>query len=98
MAISASVYSRVMEGRVLIAIAGVAVWLWLPSDRESTDDAQVDAHVTQIASRVGGTIVSVPVTDDQQTPPGAVLVELDPRDYQVALDKARAVRNSGVCG
>lgn len=81
---------RLAAGAVLLAVGGVAVWLWLTSDRESTDDAQVDAHVTQIASRVGGTILSVPVADNQQAQTGAVLVELDPRDYQVALDKMRA--------
>ena len=81
---------RLAVGIVLLAIVGVAVWLWLTSGRESTDDAQVDAHVTQIAPRVGGTIVAVPVNDNQPVAPGAVLVGLDPRDYQVALDRARA--------
>ncbi len=81
---------RLAAGVGLLAIVGVVVWLWLTSDRESTDDAQVDAHVTQIAPRVGGTIVRVPVNDNQQVAAGAVLVGLDPRDYGVALDRARA--------
>src|SRR5260370_42033826 len=81
---------RLAAGVGLLAIVGVVVWLWLTSDRESTDDAQVDAHVTQIAPRVGGTIVRGPVNDDQQVAAGAVLVGLDPRDYGVALDRARA--------
>jgi membrane fusion protein (multidrug efflux system) len=81
---------RLAVGVVLLAVIGVAVWLWLTSGRESTDDAQVDAHVTQIAPRVGGTIVRVPVNDNQQVASGAMLVELDPRDYRVALDRARA--------
>jgi membrane fusion protein (multidrug efflux system) len=81
---------RLAAGVVLLAIVGVAVWLWLTSGRESTDDAQVDAHVTQIAARVGGTIVRVPVNDNQQVASSAVLVGLDPRDYGVALDRARA--------
>jgi membrane fusion protein (multidrug efflux system) len=50
----------------------------------------VDAHVTQIAARVGGTIVRVLVSDNQQVASGAVLVGLDPRDYSVAVDRARA--------
>jgi membrane fusion protein (multidrug efflux system) len=66
------------------------VWFWLTAGRESTDDAQVDAPVTQIAARVGGTITKVAVSDNQQVEPGAVLVELDRRDYEVAVDKARA--------
>ncbi|MBI3491427.1 MAG: HlyD family secretion protein [Acidobacteria bacterium] len=75
---------------VVLAVAGVAVWLWLTAGRESTDDAQVDAHVTQLAARVGGTVTKVAVDDNQLVDADAVLVELDPRDYQVAVDKARA--------
>ena len=58
--------------------------------RETTDDAQVDAHVMQISARVGGTVLRVPVNDNQLVEAGATLVEIDPRDYQVAVDKARA--------
>jgi membrane fusion protein, multidrug efflux system len=75
---------------LLLAIGGVGLWLWMTAGRESTDDAQIDAHVTQIAARVGGTITRVAVGDNQQVEAGAVLVELDSRDYQVAVDKMRA--------
>jgi membrane fusion protein (multidrug efflux system) len=81
---------RIGLGVLLVAIAGVVLWLYLTSGRESTDDAQVEAHVTQIAARVGGTILHVNVVDNQQVAADTVLVELDPRDYQVARDKARA--------
>src|SRR5438874_2437733 len=73
---------------VLLVVAGV--WLWATAGRESTDDAQVDAHVTPIAARVGGTVLRVPVSDNQQVDASAVLVELDRRDYEIALDRARA--------
>src|SRR5882724_10417499 len=66
------------------------LWLFLTAGRVSTDDAQVDAHVTQIAARVGGTVTRVAVEDNQLVDAGTVLIELDPRDYQVAVDKARA--------
>jgi membrane fusion protein (multidrug efflux system) len=81
---------RIGIGVLLLAIAGVAVWLWMTAGRESTDDAQIDAHVTQIAARVGGTITKVSVDDNQLVEAGTLLVELDPRDYQVAVDKMRA--------
>src|SRR5262249_37746059 len=55
-----------------------------------TDDAQVDARVTQIAARVGGTVLTVNVDDNRQVDEGTTLVEIDPRDYRVALDRARA--------
>ena len=73
---------------ILIVIAGV--WLWATAGHESTDDAQVDAHVTPIAARVGGTVLAVPVNDNQQVEAGAVLVQIDTRDYQLALDRAKA--------
>ena len=85
------------QGRVRIVIlvvvvlaAGAGVWFWATSGRESTDDAQVDARVTQIAARVSGTVAKVAVNDNQLVEAGTVLIELDPRDYQVALDKSRA--------
>jgi len=69
---------------------GVGAWFYLTRNRESTDDAQVDAHVTPVAARVGGTVLRVPVADNQPVEAGAVLVEIDPREYQIALDRARA--------
>jgi len=79
-----------LVGAIIIAAGGVFLWLWITAGRESTDDAQVDAPVTPVSARVGGTVMRVPVKDNQRVDAGAVLVELDPRDYQVAIDKARA--------
>jgi membrane fusion protein (multidrug efflux system) len=81
---------RLGAGLVIVIAIGVGIWLWVTAGRESTDDAQIDAHVTQIASRVGGTILRVHVDDNRETALGATLVEIDPRDYQVAVDKAKA--------
>ena len=81
---------RIAVGVVAAGIVGVVVWVWLTAGRETTDDAQVDAHVTQIAARVGGNVLKVNVEDNRPVEAGAVLVEIDPRDYQVAVDKARA--------
>ena len=81
---------RVGIAVVVLALAGVGVWLYITAGRVSTDDAQVDAHVTQIAARVGGTVTRVAVEDNQLVDAGVVLIELDPRDYQVAVEKARA--------
>ena len=81
---------RIALGVVALALVGIVIWFWVTRGRESTDDAQIDAHVTQVSARVGGTITKVAVDDNQVVDAGAVLVELDPRDYQVALDKTRA--------
>src|SRR5437867_1409400 len=75
---------------VVMAVIGVGVWYWATSGRESTDDAQVDAHVTPIAPRVGGTVQKLPIADNQHVDAGTVLVALDPRDFEVAVAKARA--------
>jgi membrane fusion protein (multidrug efflux system) len=81
---------RIGIGVVVLGVLGAGVWVWATSGRETTDDAQVDAHVTMIAARVGGTITKINVEDNQLVEAGTVLVELDPRDYQVTVDKMRA--------
>jgi len=81
---------RLLVGVIIVAVGGVLLWLWMTAGRETTDDAQVDAPVTPVSARVGGTVLRVPVKDNQRVDAGEVLVELDPRDYQVAIDKARA--------
>ena len=81
---------RIGAAVLVVAVIGIGVWYWLTAGSVSTDDAQVDAHVTQIAARIGGTVNKVAVDDNQRVDAGAALVELDPRDYQVAVDKAKA--------
>lgn len=81
---------RIAIVAVVIAVLATSVWLWATAGRETTDDAQVDAHVAPMAARVGGIVIEVAVKDNQQVDAGAVLAVIDPRDYQVALDKARA--------
>jgi membrane fusion protein (multidrug efflux system) len=56
---------------------------------ESTDDAQVDGHLNAINPRISGAIVSVYVENNQMVTAGQPLVDLDPRDYQTALDEAK---------
>ena len=75
---------------VVTVVAVGAYWFVTTRGQESTDDAQVDSHVTPIAARVGGTVLRVGVVDNVQTHAGAVLVEIDPRDYQIAIERARA--------
>jgi membrane fusion protein (multidrug efflux system) len=74
----------------LAIVAVVAIVMWRSSGRQSTDDAQIDGAITQIAARVGGTVAALHVRENATVDAGTVLVELDPRDYQVAVDRARA--------
>lgn len=74
----------------LIAIVGgVFLWRYLGS-YESTDDAQVDAHLYPVSARISGYVTKVNVDDNQYVQKGAVLVEIDPKDYEVAVEQAKA--------
>jgi membrane fusion protein (multidrug efflux system) len=73
----------------LVAIGGLLFWLHA-RQFETTDDAQVDAHLNAISSRIDGTIIRVYVEDNQTVRAGDPLIDLDPRDYQVSLDQALA--------
>ena len=75
---------RIVVGVAVLVGLGVGAWFYLTRNRESTDDAQIDAHVTPVAARVGGTVLRVPVVDNQPVEVGTVLVEIDPREYQIA--------------
>lgn len=59
-------------------------------DRESTDDAQVDAHIAPIAAKIPGTVAAILADDNQEVKAGQVLLRIDPRDYQAKVDLARA--------
>jgi membrane fusion protein (multidrug efflux system) len=74
----------------LVVIAGVIfVWHYY-SVRESTDDAQIDGHLDPISARISGTVLRVLHDENEVVQAGTLLVELDPKDYEVALERARA--------
>lgn len=74
---------------IVVIVAGLFLWRYLGS-YESTDDAQVDAHLYPVSSRIAGYVTKVNVEDNQYVQKGAVLVEIDPRDYEVAVVQAKA--------
>ncbi len=75
---------------ILILVGGgYAAWEYF-STWESTDDAQVDGHIHPVNAKVGGTVVSVHVNENQFVEAGTVLVQLDSRDYGIALARAEA--------
>jgi membrane fusion protein (multidrug efflux system) len=79
---------------LLVFVAGLSVggaWYWAYSSiRESTDDAQIDGHLHPVSARISGTVLKVLVRDNQYVDQGTPLVEIDPHDYQVAVDRAKA--------
>jgi membrane fusion protein (multidrug efflux system) len=74
----------------VVAVAVLAALFFYYHNRESTDDAQVDGHITPIASKIYGRVAQVMVDDNQPVKTGRVLVKIDPRDYQASLDQAKA--------
>ncbi len=74
---------------VVVLVAGIFLWHYF-SGFESTDDAQVDVHLYPVSARISGYVQAVHVGDNQYVQEGATLVEIDPKDYQVAVAKAQA--------
>jgi membrane fusion protein (multidrug efflux system) len=75
---------------VLGLCLGVGYWVLFKYNRVSTDDAYVMADSGRISSRIPGTVLSVRVANDTPVQSGQVLVQLDPNDFQMEVDKARA--------
>lgn len=74
---------------IVLVVAGIAAWRYFTS-YESTDDAQIDGHINSISPRVSGHVLRLNVNDNQYVQAGQVLVEIDPTDYQVAVERAKA--------
>ncbi len=74
---------------LVVLVGGVFSWRYL-SSYESTDDAQADVHLYPVSARISGYVVKVTVDDNQWVEKGTVLVEIDPKDYEVAVAQAQA--------
>ncbi|MGC2328111.1 MAG: HlyD family secretion protein [Candidatus Sulfotelmatobacter sp.] len=74
---------------VVVLVGGVFLWHYF-SGFETTDDAQVDVHLYPVSPRIAGYVQAVHVGDNQYVQEGATLVEIDPKDYQVAVARAQA--------
>src|ERR1700730_874261 len=72
-----------------VLVGGVFLCRYL-SSYESTDDAQADVHLYPVSARISGYVVKVSVDDNQWVQKGTVLVEIDPKDYEVAVGQAQA--------
>jgi membrane fusion protein (multidrug efflux system) len=76
---------------MLVAAVAAGAWTWFHfRDQVSSDDAQVDAHITAVAPKIPGNVIEVLVLDNQPVKAGDVLVRIDPRDYQARVDIARS--------
>ena len=74
---------------ITVVVAAVALYLYF-HNRESTDDAQVDGHITPVASKIYGRVGKVLVNDNEAVKAGQILVQIDDADYRAAVDQAKA--------
>jgi membrane fusion protein (multidrug efflux system) len=74
----------------LLVVAGATYWFISAAGYETTDDATVEAHVIQVSPKISAHVKTVHFDDNYQVKRGELLVELDPRDYEVALASAAA--------
>ncbi|HEX4142172.1 MAG TPA: HlyD family secretion protein [Pirellulales bacterium] len=93
---SASLYQRrpflviaLAVGAVILVVGLLAWWLY-ERQFESTDDAFIDGHAVQMAPKIAGYVTRLDIVDNELVHQGDVLLEIDPRDYQVALAAAKA--------
>ncbi len=77
-------------GVVAVVVICALLFYWHSTFYEDTDDAQVAGHLIQVSSRISGNVVRVVAEENQVVKAGDVLVELDPRDYQTAIQQDEA--------
>src|SRR3954466_7622378 len=74
---------------IVLLVIGFFAYRYFTS-YESTDDAQVDGHINSVSGRISGHVIKLNVQDNQYVSAGTVLVEIDPADYQLAYERAKA--------
>lgn len=74
---------------IIICLIMILLYFMYTSKYQSTDDAFIDGHITQIGSKVPGNIIKIYVKDNQKVKKGDLLLEIDPRDYQADLEQAK---------
>jgi membrane fusion protein, multidrug efflux system len=84
---------------IIVLVVGAAIGLHYylyARSHESTDDAFIDGHIIQISPKASGYVAKVYVDDNQEVKAGDLIVEIDPRDYQVRLQQAKAALEAGL--
>ncbi|HWF46877.1 MAG TPA: HlyD family secretion protein, partial [Bryobacteraceae bacterium] len=82
----------ILLAAVIVGLAGATIWWLNTRNYESTDDAQIEGHMDLVSTRISGTVtyINPRVENNQFIKEGALLLELDPRDYQAELEHAKA--------
>jgi membrane fusion protein, multidrug efflux system len=74
----------------ILFVAGYFAYQHYFAGRETTDDAQIDGHINPVSTKVSGQVMDIMVKENQFVQEGTLLLQIDPRDYQVVLDRAKA--------
>ena len=77
-------------GVIVVLVLGALLFWWRSSFYEDTDDAQINGHLVQISSRIAGQVIKVYVDENQQVAAGAPICDLDPKDFEVAVQQDEA--------
>jgi multidrug efflux system membrane fusion protein len=89
------VAGKIISVLIVAAAVGLALYVWgIIEQHPRTDDASVRANVVGIVPRVRGLIIKLHVADNQEVKQGDLLFEIDPEDYELALDRAKATLTS----
>lgn len=79
-----------MKFSIVVVAILVAVLVYVYTGRVTTDDAQVDCHITAVAPQVPGYVVQLFINDNTAVKQGEVLLQIDPRPYEAEVDQAKA--------
>ncbi len=82
--------SPLANGFIAAVLVLIAVAWYVFSDRVTTDDAQVDCHITAVAPQVPGYVVQLLINDNTPVKAGDLLVQIDPREYEAEVEQAKA--------
>jgi len=80
----------IVIGVVAILVVGALLFWWHSTYYEDTDDAQINGHLIQISSRIAGNVIEVNVDENQFVEKGTLIAELDPRDFETAVQQDEA--------
>jgi membrane fusion protein (multidrug efflux system) len=80
----------IVIGVIAVLVVGALLFWWHSTYYEDTDDAQVDGHLIQISARVAGQVIRVNVEQNQFVQAGTLIAEIDPRDFEVAVQQDEA--------
>jgi membrane fusion protein (multidrug efflux system) len=80
----------IIIGVVMVLVVGALLFWWHSTYYEDTDDAQINGHLIQISSRIAGQVTKVYVEENSEVKAGDTIAELDPKDFQVAVEQDEA--------